>query len=49
MPVDLFRNREKEVLDAVDAIIRNREVLVPESLPKGCEIEYVGDEKPAEE
>lgn len=37
------------VLDAVDAIIRNREVLVPESLPKGCEIEYVGDEKPAED
>ena len=37
------------VLDAVDAIIRNRPVLVPESLPKGCEIEYAGEERPAEE
>lgn len=37
------------VLDAVDALLRNRPVLVPESLPKGCEIEYAGAEKLPEE
>jgi peroxiredoxin len=37
------------VLDAVDAILRNRPVLVPESLPKGCEIEYAGEPRSKEE
>ena len=35
------------VVDAVDALLAGRPVLVGESLPKGCEIEYRDDPRPS--